>query len=240
MSSHRPSQDPDVASTALERLQLDSDIAAENEASAIVSHQEGPAATVPLQPSSLLRIPLSMSEDGRTHVPNAITAHLFQDVGGLAALRPFTTAFYKLAFEDPHLDQFIRLHSDPHGERFATWIAEKLGGTNDWTQNRQDRPQCPFHAPGVGMIEVHDRSSAHFAAWHSPKRSPEDHGRHFGLGDCRHWMRLHFWAARDSGIFNHRGFGEFSYLSSICLRHFDAAAAPPDATRAQSSVPKLA
>jgi hypothetical protein len=33
------------------------------------------------------------------------------------------------------------------------------------------------------------RSSAHFAAWHSPKREPEKFGLHFKLDDCRVWMR---------------------------------------------------
>jgi len=48
---------------------------------------------------------------------------------------------------------------------------------------------------------VHDRSSAHFAAWHSVKRSDEDAGLHFGLVDSRVWMRLHFWACRTVGVF---------------------------------------
>ena len=30
----------------------------------------------------------------------------------------------------------------------------------------------------------HDRSSAHFAAWYSPKRAPEKVGEHFKPEDC--------------------------------------------------------
>jgi hypothetical protein len=45
-----------------------------------------------------------------------------------------------------------------------------------------------------------DRASAHRAAWHSPKRKQEDLGKHFQLHDCRVWMRLNFWALRQSGI----------------------------------------
>lgn len=82
----------------------------------------------------------------------------------------------------------------------------------------------------------HDRSSAHFAAWYSPKREPEKVGEHFkpedlrwccfrgvqGLirwlwldtslkswmrmmaQDARVWMRLHFWAARETGWLSDR------------------------------------
>merc|ERR1719476_1005741 len=46
-----------------------------------------------------------------------------------------------------------------------------------------------------------DRSSAHFAAWHSPKRAPHKWGQHFKPDDARVWMRLHFWAAREVGLF---------------------------------------
>ena len=47
---------------------------------------------------------------------------------------------------------------------------------------------------------VHDRSSAHVAAWYSPKRPSREVGRHFKLDECRVWMRLHFWALRESGL----------------------------------------
>jgi len=45
---------------------------------------------------------------------------------------------------------------------------------------------------------VHDRSSAHSAAWYSPKRPDNEVGRHFKLDECRVWMRLHFWAMRET------------------------------------------
>jgi hypothetical protein len=48
-------------------------------------------------------------------------------------------------------------------------------------------------------VRVNDRSSAHFAAWHSPKRPAEDVGVHFQLNDARAWMRLMFWAGREEG-----------------------------------------
>jgi hypothetical protein len=125
-----------------------------------------------------------------------------KEVGGLDALRRFTSLFYEKAFADPVLDKFIRSHDDPHGERFATWIAEKMGVGTPWSDERRTAgSRCPFHDARMGEMLVHDRSSAHFAAWHSPKRGPAQFGRHFNLEECRLWMRLHFSAAREAGVF---------------------------------------
>lgn len=127
---------------------------------------------------------------------------MVHDVGGLAVLRRFTSLFYEKAFADPVLDKFIRSHDDPHGERFATWIAEKMGVGTPWSDERRTPgSRCPFHDARTGDMLVHDRSSAHFAAWHSPKREPAQFGRHFNLAECRLWMRLHFSAAREAGVF---------------------------------------
>jgi len=161
-----------------------------------------PAAKVP-------SAPITLNVVRSTHQPSAHTVALLTEAGGLPALRRFTNDFYSKAFLDPHLDQLIRDHNDPHGERFASWIAEKMGHGTPWTAERRTRPVCPFHAPGVGDIDVHDRSSAHFAAWHSPKRDPEDFGKHFNLHDSRIWMRLHFWAAREQGLFEHKAFADY-------------------------------
>ena len=50
---------------------------------------------------------------------------------------------------------------------------------------------CPPPAqPLTPVPSLHSRrSSAHFAAWHSPKREREKFGQHFKLDDCRVWMR---------------------------------------------------
>jgi len=56
---------------------------------------------------------------------------------------------------------------------------------------------------------VHDRSSAHFAGWHCIKRAEprvtqmgtHKVGDRFKLDDARVWMRLHFWACRETGLF---------------------------------------
>jgi truncated hemoglobin YjbI len=112
------------------------------------------------------------------------TTALAQNAGGLEKFREMTNAFYRKAFVDPQLDPFIRSHDDPHGERFACWIAEKMGLGQPWTQERRTRKSCPFHSHGHSIDSAHDRSSAHFAAWHSPKRPREKFGTHFKLDDC--------------------------------------------------------
>jgi len=136
-----------------------------------------------------------------SHKANADTRRLFLDAGGLPMVRKMTTAFYEKCFVDPHIDQFLRRHDDPHGERFALFIAEKFGDGTPWTNERRTRKrdvmQIGHHLENVAF----DRSSAHFAAWHSPKRAPDKWGQHFKPDDARIWMRLHFWAARDVGLF---------------------------------------
>lgn len=145
-------------------------------------------------------VPLNWQRGQGGHRPNSATLRLFREAGGREAIKRFTTAFYVKAFADSVLDKFIREHDDPHGERFASWIAEKFGDGTPWTEERATRRTCPFQAHGHQFQTPHDRSSAHFAAWHSPKREPEKFGDHFKLDDCRVWMRLHFWAMRESGI----------------------------------------
>ena len=62
------------------------------------------------------------------HRANRETARICEEAGGAPFLARFTANFYKKAFADPHLDQFIRERGDHHGERFAYWIAEKARG----------------------------------------------------------------------------------------------------------------
>lgn len=137
----------------------------------------------------------------RSHKSSSDTRRLFRDAGGLPMMRKMTDSFYQKCFVDPHLDQFLRRHEDAHGERFSSWIAEKFGDGTPWTNERktrkQDVMQIGHHVKQVSF----DRSSAHFAAWHSPKRAPDKWGQHFKPDDARNWMRLHFWAARDVGLF---------------------------------------
>lgn len=146
-------------------------------------------------------VPLKMGgENSRTHVISSESRRLIHEEVTLNDLMKMTSLFYEKVFQDPTLDQFIRDRSDPHGVRFAKWIHQKLSGSNVWDKDRQSRNLEPVILANNIQHVVHDRSSAHAAAWYSPKRPSEDVGRHFQLDECRVWMRLHFWALRESGI----------------------------------------
>ncbi|EJK65659.1 hypothetical protein THAOC_13456 [Thalassiosira oceanica] len=138
------------------------------------------------EPVPFRYIPVVMQ--GNKQVPTTDSAALVDEIGGLPSLLGMTSSFYDKAFQDATLDRFIRSHADPHGERFSKWIHAKLTGSDVWNEDRRAR----VHEP------VHDRTSAHVAAWHSPKRPASERGRHFKLDECRVWMRLHFWALRDA------------------------------------------
>lgn len=127
---------------------------------------------------------------------------LLDAIGGMDTLRVVTTAFYAKMFADRHLDQFVRSHKDPHAERLAAWIAEKMGAGTPWTDERRTRPRHTVKVAGGMRVTVTDRTSAHRAAWNSPKRDPRDVGQRFALRDARIWMRLMFWSAREVGAFD--------------------------------------
>jgi hypothetical protein len=151
------------------------------------------------EPSSYTFVPLRMGGNGRTHEVSKESRRLIQQVG-LANLEKMTALFYENAFQDATLDQFIHSHNDPHGSRFAKWIHQKLSGSTVWDQDRRARNLEPVRLAGGHRHVVHDRSSAHVAAWYSAKRPAADQGRHFELDESRVWMRLHFWALRESGL----------------------------------------
>lgn len=179
-------QDPDILAENTGRLQ---DLTLQQQAPAILDD-----------------VPLHVVNG--THIATPATAALLESVGGHDAILRFTTIFYQKCFKDPHIDQFIRSHDDPHGQRMANWICEKMGGEAKWTAERRTRSRCPVHVAGGTMV-VHDRSSAHFAAWHSLKREPHKQGEHFKLDDCRVWMRLNFWSAREAGLMDHPQFASW-------------------------------
>jgi hypothetical protein len=144
-------------------------------------------------------VPLRMGGGGRTHTVSNGSASLMDEVT-LDDLKKMTELFYEKAFNDPIIDKFIRSHDDPHGDRFAKWIHQKLSGSTIWDEDRAQRDPTPVVVAGGRTHVVHHRSSAHVGAWYSPKRPSHDVGKHFQLDDCRIWMRLHFWAMRESGI----------------------------------------
>ena len=143
-------------------------------------------------------IPLRMGGNGRTHKPTAESTELIDEIGGLTTLFNMTKFFYKQAFKDATLDKFIRDHDDPHAMRFAKWIHQKLTDSTVWDNDRVSRSQSPVTVAQGHTTIVQDRSSAHAAAWYSPKRPANEVGRHFKLDECRVWMRLHFWAMRET------------------------------------------
>ena len=146
-------------------------------------------------------VPLKMTgNSGRTHGVSSGSASLIRNEVSLEDLTKMTSKFYEKAFQDPVIDKFIRSHEDDHGGRFAKWIYQKLSGDPVWDEDRKHRDKTPVLVAGGYEHVVHDRSSAHVAAWYSPKRPSQDVGRHFTLEECRVWMRLHFWAMRESGI----------------------------------------
>ncbi|KAG7368056.1 hypothetical protein IV203_030799 [Nitzschia inconspicua] len=146
-------------------------------------------------------VPLHMGGNGgSTHKPSEGSKALIEREVSLEDLEVMTHRFYDLAFQDFTLDKFIRSHNDPHGSRFAKWIHQKLTGSNIWDMDRHSRDLTPHGVSGGRSVVIHDRSSAHAAAWYSPKRPSNEVGRHFTLEECRVWMRLHFWAMRESGV----------------------------------------
>lgn len=145
-------------------------------------------------------VPLRMGGGGRTHMVSEGSRRLIQEQVSLSDLQHMTELFYEKAFLDATLDLFIRSHDDPHGARFAKFIHQKLSGSTVWDEDRRTRNLEPVQLAGGHRHVVHDRSSAHVAAWHSTKRPAEDVGRHFELDESRVWMRLHFWALRESNL----------------------------------------
>lgn len=136
---------------------------------------------------------------------NVETAELLREIGGSEAVHRMTELFYSKTFQDHHIAKFIRSQSDPHAARLGNWIVEKMGGEGDvWTKERLERSKCPVHvmlSNGTTDHVVHDRTSAHVAAWFSTHRPEEEMGRRFKLHEARVWMRLMFWSAREAGIF---------------------------------------
>lgn len=150
--------------------------------------------------------------------------------GGESVLR-MTELFYEKAFQDRHFSKFVADENHPHALRLGNWIIEKMTGEGEpWTAERVERAKCPVQVTlGTGEVHtVHDRSSAHKAAWNSAKRPARELGERFKLHDCRVWMRLMFWAGRESGVFVKSP--SFAHWYIRFIKHFIAVyerSAPP-------------
>jgi hypothetical protein len=144
-------------------------------------------------------IPLNINRNSHQYSNDTIS---FMNGITLDDLQIMTELFYDKAFQDVTLDKFLRSKDDPHGSRFAKWIYQKLTGVNVWDNDREQRrnEHNVITLANNHFIVVHDRSSAHVAAWNSIKRPKSEIGRHFKLDECRVWMRLHFWSLRESGL----------------------------------------
>eukprot|EP00192_Tetraselmis_astigmatica_P021273 CAMPEP_0117691500 /NCGR_PEP_ID=MMETSP0804-20121206/25756_1 /TAXON_ID=1074897 /ORGANISM="Tetraselmis astigmatica, Strain CCMP880" /LENGTH=268 /DNA_ID=CAMNT_0005504743 /DNA_START=137 /DNA_END=943 /DNA_ORIENTATION=+ len=141
-----------------------------------------------------------------SHQVSQGSANLLQDIGGGDRIREICTRFYARMHEDTHLRQFLFLDDGPvhHGQRLADWIIEKMGGEGKpWTDSGRHGQRQPSHR----------------AAWYSARRGPSVRGQRFKLDDCRMWMRLHFWAAREAGLDKHTPF--FQWYKSF-IAHFIA------------------
>ena len=183
--SSQPVMDPEVQEEALtlENIRLRSlrpsrDDETQSETSAfedaLSSHGEATS-------SGLLRLNML----GGKHAASKRTAALVGAIGGLPALERFASRFYSRCLADPQVEAFITSHDDPHGQRFASWIAERLGHGTPWSEG------------GGSQVSI-------------AKRSPvDDGGRRFKLDECRVWMRLHFWACREEGLFDHAAFADY-------------------------------
>lgn len=208
------------AAKALRELEADPDIAAERAIRLPLKSKAKREQSQVSKPVAPIAQPVVLQVSNGSHFHSKETRLLVRSVGGLPTLQRFTAIFYKRCEDDPHLDKFIRRHTDPHSERFALWIMEKFGEGTPWTEERKSRPRDVMSFGRHGMKEVSfDRSSAHFAAWHSPKREAHKWGEHFKPDDARVWMRLHFWAARDAGLFEPE-YGAFMDYYIRFVAHF--------------------
>jgi len=170
--------------------------------------------------------PRVLQIENNTHMVSDMSKGLLAEIGGVEKLVEMCTRFYNRALRNPHLEPFF-LYTDVniHAPRLAYWIAEKMGDSNKpWSRERATRSDeaqevaVPVREKSSGrptgevkrsMCPVHDRSSAHMAAWHCVKRqAAPTHtlGEHFKLDDARAWMRLHFWACRETGLFDNSRF----------------------------------
>lgn len=146
-------------------------------------------------------IPLNIVNNSFTS--NQATVQLLERVGGPKAIMRMTERFYhEYLFKDSVLDEFVTSHGDPHGQRLAQYFVQKMNPElNSWDVNKAAR--------GDAGADVHDRTSAHVAAWNSPKRPAHRRGRRFKLDDARIWMRSLFAAARDVGLLENRPFADW-------------------------------
>ena len=92
------------------------------------------------------------------------TIALLADIGGVDRLEEMFSRFYDHMFSDYDLHRFVTDIHEPHAQRFALWLSEKMSGEPYWSPERR------------GM-----RQPSHGKAWRCSKRQPEKRGVHFKL-----------------------------------------------------------
>lgn len=171
--------------------------------------EEGAHSSRPARP-----VPLNVID--RKHHPSEATRDLLASIGGRDRLLAVTSRFYPKMFRDRQLSLFVQNFEDPHPERLADWIAEKMSGRAYWSSQLSSRqPDQP-----------QDRSHAHYLAWHSPKRPRSQWGDHFKLDDAIMWMRLMFWSCREEGLDSEPFLGWYTQFIGHFIRVYSSKAPP--------------
>lgn len=156
-------------------------------------------------------VPLVLYQGGMGY--NDQTKALFKSIGGMDAIIGMTTIFYQKFEADQHIKQFLGTLQTPleiHARRIGMYFCEMMGMSGDpWSTDVNVRPKKAQPLANGRSIVVDSRQAAHAAAWNSKTRKPQDGGKRFKLDDCRVWMRLMFWACRESGLAENPAF--FSY-----------------------------
>ena len=187
-----------------DQQQQRSSIAAADAAAAAAPPQSWPPAAAAVGGGGNLRFPaFAVTRGGGDIAFTPVTTALLRAVGGYERLLAVTTSFYAKFEADRYLAQFLgglQVPLECHAARFALYVAEQMGGGAAWTRDTETRPRVPVVLAGGRTAIVASRASAHFCAWNSKERRPDMVGRRFKLDDCRVWMRLMFWAARENGF----------------------------------------
>ncbi|GAB5353093.1 hypothetical protein AAMO2058_000008600 [Amorphochlora amoebiformis] len=137
-------------------------------------------------------------EDGKT-VPSKGSAKLLKEIGGGKVALKMCISFYEKFLLDTVLHKF-KVENDGaegHGIRFADWLVEQMGGEG---------------TPATDKGRGDQREWAHVRSYFAKGREPHKQGQRFQLDDCRIWMRLMFWSARQQGLHKHQGFWEWYIL----------------------------
>jgi hypothetical protein len=89
-------------------------------------------------------------------LPKYARVSIIEEIGGLSELEKMTTRSSSMPLL---ISSFVR-----------TMDSQKLTCSSVWDEERASRSHSPVKVANGRTVAVHDRSSAHVAAWYSPKR----------------------------------------------------------------------